>query len=301
MKRILFWWLVLVLPLCIVPDSFASTIERATVTATVMPSAIDVSSEYIITSENIEDLILTIPQDVNRLVLSMNGVNRTCKLEAQKEEQIARCGSTRIGTNTIVTRYTTQELAGDLGAQQLIKYSEKLPYKTSEYEFNLKLPEGYIIPRENKRDFYLSPDPDQIWSDGQRIIITWNSRELTRFSTTAIVQPLEDNTWLFIILGLGAIATIGTVGIILGIRKTKPQDVVPSFIDAEKQVVTLLQNAPNQELWQKQIQQECNFSKAKLSRIIRNLESRSVIIKEPHGNTNKILLKNGSSAEPEQH
>lgn len=292
MKRILFWWLLFLMPL-----SAASTIDQAHITAEVQPPHLNVLGQYTITSDTVEDLVMTLPHDVDALILSMNGVNRTCKLEPQKEEQIARCGSTRLGTNDIEITYQTQELIGDLGAQDIIKYTEKLPYKTSEYQLNLILPEGYIIPRENKKEFYISPDPDNIWSDGQRIIITWNARELTRFSSTAIIQPLENNIWLLVILSMGALAIIGTVGVILGVRKKQPQEIVPSFIEAEQQVVNLLKDAPHHELWQKQIQQSCNFSKAKLSRVIRNLESRGVIVKEPHGNTNKVILKNGNHAE----
>jgi len=43
-------------------------------------------------------------------------------------------------------------------------------------------------------------------------------------------------------------------------------------------------------MWQKQLQLKTGFSKAKLSRVIRNLESRSLVKKIPFGNANKIRL-----------
>jgi uncharacterized membrane protein len=65
--------------------------------------------------------------------------------------------------------------------------------------------------------------------------------------------------------------------------------IVPTLIDKEQQVVDFLKQ--NGEVWQKQIQQATSFSKAKVSRILRNLEERGVVTKTIYGNTNKISLK----------
>ena len=63
------------------------------------------------------------------------------------------------------------------------------------------------------------------------------------------------------------------------------------LIESEKAVIAELKNADKKELWQKQLQLKTEFSKAKLSRVIRNLEARNIIQKTPYGNTNKIKLK----------
>lgn len=63
------------------------------------------------------------------------------------------------------------------------------------------------------------------------------------------------------------------------------------LLDAEKKVIDLLKRADRHEMWQRKIQEETGFSKAKLSRLVRNLESRGLIEKIPMGNTNKVKLK----------
>jgi uncharacterized membrane protein len=63
------------------------------------------------------------------------------------------------------------------------------------------------------------------------------------------------------------------------------------LLDTEKKIIDELKKANRNELWQKQIQSSTEFSKAKVSRLIRNLEARGLIIKIPFGNTNKIRLK----------
>ena len=68
-----------------------------------------------------------------------------------------------------------------------------------------------------------------------------------------------------------------------------------SLLDHEKKVVEILKEAENRTLWQKQIQIKSGFSKVKLSRLIKALEARGVVKKEPWGNTNKIILLNHRS------
>jgi uncharacterized membrane protein len=60
-------------------------------------------------------------------------------------------------------------------------------------------------------------------------------------------------------------------------------------MESEQKVVDFLRTKG--EAWQKQIQLSTGFSKAKVSRVVRNLEARGVVSKTPYGNTNKVALK----------
>ncbi len=66
---------------------------------------------------------------------------------------------------------------------------------------------------------------------------------------------------------------------------------VEYLLEDEKKIIELLRKSNRRENWQRKIQEELEFSKAKLSRMVRNLESRGLIEKVPIGNTNKIKLK----------
>ena len=63
------------------------------------------------------------------------------------------------------------------------------------------------------------------------------------------------------------------------------------LLDEERKMLEELRKADRNEMWQKQLQTNLNLSKAKTSRLIRNLETRQLITKIPFGNTNKIILK----------
>lgn len=291
----------LIVFLLLLPMVMATTIEQAEVTAEMGAEDTHVIVEYLLNSDIEENIILRLPLDAQEIKVSVDGEPRNCTISRNEEDSLARCGDTRDGNMNVLLEYSTAELRGELGEQTIIKYTDKLQYKADQYRFELKLPKGYIIPDENKQDFYLNPEPQAVLSDGQRIIIQWEADSVTRFSATAIAQSIiKKETNIVLLIGIALGACIITLLAVLGFTLLKPkkqdeteriEEVAPSFIESEQKVVDILRKAENNTLWQKQIQQECGFNKVKLSRILRNLEARGVVIKESYGNTNKIALK----------
>ena len=128
-------------------------------------------------------------------------------------------------------------------------------------------------------------------SDGQTISFTWSYSNVTKGKVFAFFVSIEDKNnnlnylWIFLIL----IILIGGFFIFRYLRSKK--DVNRYLLDEEKKVIQLLKQAEGKSLWQKNIQSSLGCSKAKVSRLIRNLDSRGLIEKIPIGNTNKIRLK----------
>lgn len=290
------WWLVL-LALQLVQGA---AIDKTITTAVLEDSSAQITSQYVIVSDRLETLNVQIPSDVKNVKADLDDAERECKIE----NSTALCGSTRAGTHVFTIRYTSKEVLANLQDRQLFKFSEQLPFKTSEYTFVLKLPVGTIIPQEEGKeaDFFITPKPSQVLSDGQRIIITWNASDTTEFSVSAVLQPLRTLTFPIvlglIVLGAGASAIWYYSRYKRAPKKTsikkkaaKQEVLVPQFVEHEQQVVQLITTAPNHEIWQKQLLVKTGFSKAKLSRIIRNLEERGVVVKTIYGNTNKISIR----------
>ncbi len=184
--------------------------------------------------------------------------------------------------------------------------------ETKNFIFILKLPLGYIIPEEPGRDksFFISPKADSLYSDGQRIILRWEEKPLDeKFDISVISEQLiEPLKVLEIILVLILIIIFLFLFFYFkkkikykkekitkrksaAKKKSKTEVLEEHLMESEKKVIDELKNADKRELWQKQLQLKTEFSKAKLSRTIRNLESRNIIQKIPYGNTNKIRLK----------
>ncbi len=291
------WWLALL----IIPVVYSAGIDKTITTAVLEDSSAEYISQYIIISEGAESINIPVPSDVQSVTADIDDEQRECKIV----NSTALCGSTEAGTHVFTLKYTSAGVIANLENRKLFKFNEQLPFRTNEYTFILKLPVGTIIPQEGKDlDFFLTPKPAQVLSDGQRIIITWNASDTNNFAVSAIVQPLQEIT-LPIVIGL-IILGAGAGALLYYIKKRKSaksipkkktpkpkkeETLVPQFIEHEQSVVKLISEAPNKEIWQKEILAKTGFSKAKLSRIIRNLEERGVVVKTIYGNTNKISIK----------
>ena len=73
-------------------------------------------------------------------------------------------------------------------------------------------------------------------------------------------------------------------------RIKKPAEVIISVLDDyEKRVINII-NAAGGEVNQRKVVQETNLSKAKVSRVVKNLQNRGLITVERIGRTNKLKL-----------
>ena len=159
-------------------------------------------------------------------------------------------------------------------------------------KFNLG--EGFIIG-----DSGVYPTDYKIETDGKRINLIWEFENVKKEHDIAIFVSIKDTGSRSFFLYLILIAVISIL-IVVGFyffRKLKNKKVNKGLfekhlIESEKKVIEELKKADRNEMWQKQIQTSTGFSKAKLSRVIRNLEARKLVRKIPMGNTNKISLSN---------
>ncbi|RJQ22247.1 hypothetical protein C4580_00885 [Candidatus Woesearchaeota archaeon] len=298
----------------------AAQIDTAITTIALQGGFAQVRSQYVIISQGVEDLKVSLPADVREVYADMDDQQRTCKIE----NGTAFCGSTKGQKHVFTIAYESEGIVGSLGEREVVKFSEVLPFRASEHTLILKLVRGSVIAREIDKDefFFVTPKPTEVLSDGQRIIVTWKSRDVEQVSMSAVTEPVaEEGSAAYIALTIAAVFGGAATYVVLRRRWRAPKEVkrsvkrkakepakevpkvsvaeptvqvkaiAPQFVEDEQRVVELLRSAQNQELWQKQLVQETAFSKAKLSRIVRNLEERGVITKQIFGNTNKIGLK----------
>jgi uncharacterized membrane protein len=263
------------------------------------------TSQYISSTEPIGNLILILSKQANNVKVHVDEQKRECELQ----QEFARCGNLSAGDHKIDFSYTTNYPFANVGENTLFKHAVRLTYPGKKQTITLKLPVGTIIPREVGKDesFYISPDTAEIYSDGERIILIWEE-DKQEVDVSVIMKDTTPTPVAWIALaGISTIIAAGSIAYILfhrkpkekiikkSVKKTKEKapvkELLPQFIEDERKVVELLQNAPNHEAWQKTILQETKFSKAKVSRIIRNLEERGVVSKTIYGNTNKVTLK----------
>ncbi|MBU0953641.1 MAG: hypothetical protein KKA90_04475 [Nanoarchaeota archaeon] len=160
----------------------------------------------------------------------------------------------------------------------------------------IRLPENGILVKEPANLSYFPPSGN-ILSDGRRIMIFWEGYNLSsgdslQFSvlySTPFIGTLSDTY----ILAAALLAVVAMIGASVYIRRgqTKRVKVVTSVLSGdEKTIVSILEKHGGNAL-QKVLVRESNFSKAKISRLMKELKKRGVIGIEPvSGRENKVKL-----------
>jgi uncharacterized membrane protein len=128
-----------------------------------------------------------------------------------------------------------------------------------------------------------------------REIIWENVSPENQFAIFLNLQKKNNYYWFFVLVFF--VLVIIYFQIKKKLKKTLPKKRKKQIInfryllDEEKKIILMLERARRREMWQNAIQHQGEFSKAKTSRLIKNLETRGLIKKISFGNTNKIVLK----------
>lgn len=162
----------------------------------------------------------------------------------------------------------------------------------SDVEIELILDTGFTLDKEN-----LFPTGYEIKSDGQSIIVVWKLTNVKSGDVFPVFVKIDDNriysnNFLFISTVLVILLVVFIIfrkRILERFSKFSNKE-YDHLLDTEKKVIEELKKANRNELWQKEVQKLTGFSKAKVSRLVRNLEARNLVTKVPFGNTNKIRL-----------
>ena len=191
-------------------------------------------------------------------------------------------------------KYLTREIIEKADNYYLVQRTP-FPFDTEDFKMKVILPESAVL--DTPESAYPSP---KITSNGVNIILEWEKSGLKKgesFAVFVIFRKISSYNWI-------AIASIIIIMIAVSFmvlrslrlrkvgkpkgkirKKTEPGEL--HLLESESAVMNALKKLGG-EGWQKQLQIQTGFSKAKLSRVIRDLEARKLIRKIPLGNTNKI-------------
>lgn len=176
-------------------------------------------------------------------------------------------------------------------------YGVSLPVKRM--VTTVKLPEKSILAEEVINQSYFPKDGETL-TDGRRIMVYWEKENLMpgddlQFLVLYTMPDAREPVYNYIIVFLTSIVIIIMIGMTVYLRrgtKIKSMDVVTSVLnDDERSIVNIL-NRHEGKCFQKILVRESGFSKAKVSRLVKNLKGRGVIDVEPvSGRENSILLR----------
>ncbi len=173
------------------------------------------------------------------------------------------------------------------------------------------LPEEASLVKPIKGDSgSIYPKPDRAETDGRRIIFYWEYSNAGRSSFPILIEYSENESpaAVFFIIFIVAVASLLSGFLVLRKKKAgqieplseiktkkddsekKPQNIDFHLKESELAVINVLK-LKNGSTTQSTLRIATDFSKATLSRILKELEERNIISKEKKGNKNLVILK----------
>ena len=244
------------------------------------------------------DNIKKIDIPLNGKITDLKTENGICEIEEQLD-QVISCKPESpfvVGTIKISTEFNVEGLVQKSG--NISRFSLDIPilWNTDEILVKVKLPEKMGLAE--KVLLPISPSGEEMRFDGRSVIITWylyNKDPGDLIPVRIYYEPLTFQPInISYNLGVVLILLVIFVSVILVYRKVsfKKSELVLSVLNEnERTVIDVIKKEKKDKVDQRKIVSDSGFSKAKVSRIIKNLEERGIVESERIGRKNKIELK----------
>lgn len=194
---------------------------------------------------------------------------------------------------TVTINYQTSGLTNSQNGVSIFRYSQSIYRPIEEYNFRVILPESTgILDQSNVSTPVISPENGEVGSEGRRIHVEW-SQEPSLGETVAFEVTYEQLGADFrpvIILVVLILLAAGATKFYRDYRqKTEVSDTIESLTEDQRMVFDLIQE--NESMLQKDIVNQSEYSKAKISGVVKSLEEQGLVIKEKEGRSNRVSVK----------
>lgn len=166
----------------------------------------------------------------------------------------------------------------------------------------IQLPQGAILSADVANESFF-PQDGGILSDGKHIKIFWERENVGEDSlqfSVSYLFPADIPSDL--VIALTAVVIVVMIGIVVyARRRQEPVEVVTSVLNHDEKVIVDILKQQEGKALQKVLVRESNFSKAKISRLVKELKERGVVDTEAvSGRENRIILTMGKKQAPPQ-
>lgn len=265
---------------------------------------------------DLEDSQVSVDVDVNRLTSSQFTYVTSYPVEdleasSGREEvdcQVRRlqvgseiiCEPPRDGNFSVNFNFKASDLVTSQRQVNVFRYSQSFNRPTNNFQLKVLLPRGTgILPESNVSHPVISPRYATTGSDGQRIFAAWNiTPELgdnQNFHVYYRNYSGQDNLLFYAATGLGSIL-LALFGY-LGFRYLTREELENRFEElSEDQVKVMKLIAENDgEMLQKDLVDEMEYSKAKISAVVSELVEEGLLKKNKEGRSNNLKIPRGFS------
>jgi len=240
-----------------------------------------------------------LPFNIKDFESSANFRNYTCNYVEKTWGTLINCDFSHVkeGGRVLNIKFSTNDAVKKIENKFLFSSNIKTPQNVKKMILKVILEKGYVLIEEPEKPTTLvpySPRDGLEGSDGRRIFIEWKREDVEKGEgidvsvTYEFVKPIKnDQNLIFLIIGI----LILIITVILG---TRNKSVDTSILkDDERKVLDIIRERGGM-CKQRVIVRETDFSKAKVSRLIKDLEERGLITTEKSGRSKKVYIKSES-------
>ena len=244
-----------------------------------------------------EKLSYIVPYSMSNVRASIKGRSLECTTQNVEIGTELLCETDEKRNFSVYIRYNTNDMVSRRGELSEFSYSRNILEPIQSYELKAILPEGSGIYESSREEFKsIDPEPVSIGSTGRRIHVVWKDQDMNlggvlRFNLYfERLRFFEHLPYLELIVIAGAVV-IGISVAYFYFRSGKKtiSSVLPVLKEGEREVLKIIIEK-GEECKQKEIVESVDYSKAKVSRIIKDLDERNLIEKKKVGRTNVIQL-----------
>ena len=269
--------------------SLAQTLDTTSYDFQIIYGKVLVEHEMVFDKPSEVNFTHLLPTDATAVSLSINN-----------QEQIIKPDGNRIlishpSAKTISLEYISKELL----EKDTFLINMETAYNTSEFKVTLTLPEGAVLekPLSNGVGGSIFPKPDKATTDGKSLIFGWERFGLEENSEFAIFTRYKPKSEFPLLTITALLIVVIALSAFIFFRKqktrviVKKEDAIEKHLkEDEEQIVNILKKRDGQ-CEQGTLRVITGFSKASLSRLLKELEDRKIVYKEQRGKKNLVFLR----------
>lgn len=233
---------------------------------------------------------------------SINGEVTDCTTREVAIGSEIRCDTDLRENFTVTLEYTASDgFVEDRGTQKVFRYQHPVYRSTENYNLEVLLPEGTALMQDSNTSQIISPLNAETSTNGRQISVKWNiqpelGETITFYLLYEDFTPSEtpnnerqDYTDLIIILlGLAFIGGLATL-VRMHLRREKLSEVTRDLSEEQMEIIDILKENDG-EFLQKDVVDELDYSKAKVSGLVSELVEKEIVEKTKEGRSNKLVI-----------
>lgn len=280
--------LLVMLVFLIIPICLSQNIELNSYDLKIIYNKVLVVNEIVFDETQDTNFFINLPKDVSALSLYINN---------EFQEPVIKDNKIRL-TYFSVKRIKLDYITKEPLEKDSILINLIAPFETKLFDVTLTLPEESVLekPLENGISGSVYPKPDKATTDGRSLIFEWQKQDIEKDQEMAIFVKYKSKPRLALLFWSLALIIIGLVMYVIS-RKPKVERIIEKekateihLKEDEEQIVTILKKREG-KCEQGTLRVITGFSKATLSRLLKELEERKIVYKEKRGKKNLVFLK----------